>query len=197
MDSYFTTTELGSMDNNRTRANNDLVYATRQNNLTSMQLAIAAGADPNLLLADEPGRPTLLNAFIGLLTIDAVKLLIDSGADVNAKDDLGYTALIRLAGGPTDRKSIEQVVDILIQAGADVNAKTRKGLTALDGASDFALYDLEHQGDRGLASRGQNPSTMLRVSERLIEAGAELEKKATRETLRKARDIVQQERGGR
>jgi thioredoxin-like negative regulator of GroEL len=55
-----------------------------------------------------------------------VKALLDKGADVNARDKDGLTALMwAAAGGRTD------IVKALLDKGADVNAKTSYGYTAL------------------------------------------------------------------
>ena len=61
--------------------------------------------------------------------LEKVKELIESGADVNAKDNSGETALMWAAW--YDRAEIAK---ILIDNGADVNAKNRWGKTALTGA---------------------------------------------------------------
>ena len=58
--------------------------------------------------------------------LEFAKLLIDAGADVNAKDNDGLTALMVAAN---NRNS--EVVQELINAGADVNAKSFVGMTAL------------------------------------------------------------------
>jgi len=58
-----------------------------------------------------------------------VQALLGKGADVNAKDDMGETALIIAAYyGHTD------TVKVLLEEGADVNAKNNKGITALRAA---------------------------------------------------------------
>lgn len=54
--------------------------------------------------------------------IEAIK----SGANVNAKDNGDYTALMWAAG-----KGHTETVNALIKAGADVNAKNKLGMTAL------------------------------------------------------------------
>jgi ankyrin repeat protein len=57
---------------------------------------------------------------------EVVEALLAKGADVNAKDDLGMTALI-LASGLGHR----EVVQLLLDKGADVNAMSKTGRTAL------------------------------------------------------------------
>src|SRR5256714_7519984 len=53
--------------------------------------------------------------------------LLASGADVNARDRFGYSALMYAAGG-----GHSAVVELLLSSGADVGAKNRNGLTGLD-----------------------------------------------------------------
>jgi ankyrin repeat protein len=58
--------------------------------------------------------------------IEEVKRLIDDGADVNAVDNKGYTALMIAVLG-----NHLEIVEILIKAGANVNARSKWGDTAL------------------------------------------------------------------
>ena len=62
----------------------------------------------------------------------AVKLLIDMGADVNAKDENDRTALIYAS-----RNSSSEILEYLIEKGADVNAKDDENKTALIDAASF------------------------------------------------------------
>ena len=57
---------------------------------------------------------------------ELVKKLIDEGADVNAKNDEGETALM-IASNEGDK----EICELLIEKGADVNAKDNEGNTAL------------------------------------------------------------------
>ena len=57
-------------------------------------------------------------------TPKAVREDLRSGADVNAKDEDGWTALMYAAHNPNP-----EVVSVLLEAGADVDAKDKNGLT--------------------------------------------------------------------
>jgi len=57
-----------------------------------------------------------------------MKLLLDAGADVNAKSMSGATALIWAAGEPVKSR-------MLIERGADINAQSRQGRTPLMAAA--------------------------------------------------------------
>jgi ankyrin repeat protein len=57
---------------------------------------------------------------------ETVQLLLEKGADVNAKSNSRWTALMYAAeNGHTE------IVHLLLEKGADVNAKTSIGKTAL------------------------------------------------------------------
>lgn len=58
--------------------------------------------------------------------------LLDAGADVNEKDDIGWTALMFAA-----RNGYNATVQTFIDAGADVNVKDENGNTALMAASGY------------------------------------------------------------
>ena len=56
-------------------------------------------------------------------TAEQIKALVEAGADINAKDDYGYTVLM-------NANTAEQI-KALVEAGADINAKDKYGHTAL------------------------------------------------------------------
>ncbi|MCV7198756.1 ankyrin repeat domain-containing protein [Mycobacterium angelicum] len=78
--------------------------------------------------------------------------LLSEGADVNAVDDQGFTALHAAAS-----RDSEDIVRLLLDAGADVNAKNAKGETPLYNAvrntTDAALSIV-----RLLRERGADPT---------------------------------------
>ncbi len=86
--------------------------------------------------------------------IETVKLLIDRGADVNAKQDIGLTALMIAV-----IKKGHEIVRLLIDSGVDVNAKDNSGKTALL----IAIYVADNSGP------GQEQKNIINL---LIAAGA-------------------------
>ena len=82
-------------------------------------------------------RPIILQATI-FENYQIIELLIGHGADVNAKDDNGETALMWAVHGPTTNFNI---IQFLLKHGADVNAKNNNGETALMRAAHDINYD--------------------------------------------------------
>ncbi len=81
---------------------------------------------PLSICSISPGDSTpLMEAASGGYS-DIVKLLIDHGANVNAKSSVGNTALTYACCG-----GYEEVVRILLEAGADVEHQNENGHTPL------------------------------------------------------------------
>ena len=110
-----------------------------------MRLLLELGADPTLTNADRCS-PLLAAAGIGTLApgeeagtedeaLEAVRLLLDLGADINAVDDNGETAMHGAA-----YKSLPGMVQLLADHGADVevwNRKNKYGWTPLQIAQGY------------------------------------------------------------
>ena len=94
--------------------------------------ALQAGADPN------KGGTSLHEAVIGGRK-DALDLLLDFGADIDAVDGDGDTALIR-ACGSTSINAAQRVelIERLIERGASIDHMNDRGETALYFAARFA-----------------------------------------------------------
>lgn len=80
--------------------------------------------------------------------VQAVRTLLSDGADVNAKNTFGTTALMAAA----DRGDLE-VVKAILAAGADVNAKNHYGLTDPD-ESGKVVELLKSRGAKGSKAGG-------------------------------------------
>jgi len=96
--------------------------AIRENDLTTLQAIVKGGADVNLSDPRGGARPLMYAAAVG--SIEAMTLLIDNGADINAVNGTGATALIWAA--PDIGR-----VKLLLSKGADVKAASQRGRTAL------------------------------------------------------------------
>ncbi|HWF85832.1 MAG TPA: ankyrin repeat domain-containing protein [Vicinamibacterales bacterium] len=95
--------------------------ALRANDLAALNALIARGESVNAV--DAHGITPLMNAAV-VGSTEAMARLIDAGADVNAHNEFGSTALMWSA---TDLAKIQ----LLIKHGADLNIATEHGRTAL------------------------------------------------------------------
>ena len=121
-------------------------------------------------------------------TTEEVRRMLDTGIDVNARNDGSReTALMTAAGGGN-----LETVRLLVERGADINAKSAEGGTALLVAieqhnEDVVEYLLEHganANDKLEVAPGLTALCMaaqrgyLRILKALLNAGADTEKRA-------------------
>lgn len=114
--------------------NEKLMIAIRAYNVEQVKECLAQGADANFKgkVYNYDMTPLLAIAYTTnkdeYKSPEIVKLLIDNGADVNAKTNFNSTALHYAV---INGNSIENI-KFLIDNGADVNAKNYEGKTALE-----------------------------------------------------------------
>jgi hypothetical protein len=121
------------------------VYSSiRQNNLPQLKTLSANTAD------DRGITPLMYAAEVG--SLDVMRLLIERGADVNAQNAFGSTALMWSASDPAK-------VRLLLDHGAQVNTAARSGRTAL-------IIAAFTNPSADVVRRSPQPSTRSRSKER-------------------------------
>jgi ankyrin repeat protein len=120
-----------------------LYRATKATDLTVIRLLLEKGANPSVT-AKDGATPLMLACGLGARRgaaaeedvvekadradpLDAVKLFADGGADLNASNDLGNTALHYAALNGTTR-----IVEYLVGKGAKIDIKNKQGRTAVE-----------------------------------------------------------------
>jgi len=120
-----------------------LMRAARSGDAPAMRLLLAQGANAKLTTKD--GNTALLFAAgVGYRdkntrgseaeAIEAVKVAMDTGLDLNAENTRGETALDGAAG-----RGADQIVQFLVDHGAKINAKSKQGFTPVDYALGKAV----------------------------------------------------------
>jgi ankyrin repeat protein len=84
------------------------------------------GADVNVA-SKNAFRVAPLHSSVARRSAPISRLLVENGADVNARQQGGYTPLHEAAQNGDD-----EIVDLLLEHGADVSVRTEEGKTALD-----------------------------------------------------------------
>lgn len=129
-----------------------------------------------------PGEKLLKAAKEG--DVQEVKGLLDKGADVNARDERGYTPLHELIPWGKTENNRTEIASLLIEAGADVNARTEEGNTPLHLAAGrdstevaFLLIEAGADVNARESRYGKTPlhnAIFFETITLLIEAGADV-----------------------
>jgi len=106
-----------------------MLQAAGSGDLPILTELLAAGASPNEHAGDMLNTPLIASVSTGKLEV--MKLLLQSGADPNARNRLGRTALFTAAAGWS------KALNYLIGHGANVNISDKDGITPLIYASMY------------------------------------------------------------
>lgn len=99
----------------------DLMLASTECHTAAVRVLLASGLKANLV--SDGGTPLLAAAAANC--VDTVQLLLERGADVNAKDNDGWTALIKAASG-----GLVDLARLLLARGADPDIADKLDRTA-------------------------------------------------------------------
>ena len=169
----------GMKDGQRSRLNRlgatAFFLAAKNTDVEAMRVLIEAGADPRIPSADGT-TPLMVAAGIAIFipgedggslpgqedeVFEAVRMCVDLGADVNAVNFRGETALHGAAF-----RGVNRLVEYLVEQGADLDARTVEGWTPLAIANGLSYSDFfkaqAHTADllrelmaaRGLSTEG-------------------------------------------
>lgn len=147
-----------------------VMHAIRMLKTENIRTLLALGADPNYGGMYGPA-PLTANCLwnYGSPGAQVTRMLLEAGANVNAADGDGFTALMGAV-----RYGLEEGVKILVDAGADVNARTNRGRTVLmeaafNGWGETARFLIERGAD--VHARDKNGNTALMESALAAESG--------------------------
>lgn len=115
-----------------------------------VEKCLKRGADANSYFVHSHGMTVLQAAVIGR-NVDTIKLLLQYGADINAVDDNGDTALHYCKMGlVSPSSSVREYYDLLVGKGAKTDIKNKRGLTVGERATEILeCRDTDERPDEG------------------------------------------------
>lgn len=120
--------EHGADLNTASADDSPLLHAARCGDLTKTRMLLDAGADPNMIIAGEP----LLGRVCEGKHHKCAALLIERGADVNARSDLGSQPIHSAA-----RTGNPEMLEVLLAAEADIETRDAGGHLPLELAIEW------------------------------------------------------------
>jgi ankyrin repeat protein len=158
--------------------NTELMDAIRTKNIQKVRATISTGANVNTNMdtTNQSGiTPLMATAASPDAPIEIGKLLLEKGAKVNAKDWLGWTALMYASYyGQTE------LAKLLMNKGAEVNAKSNTGWTALM----YAAYTGQIEIGKLLIENGADVSAKTREGETALSIALSRDESGFAELLR-------------
>ncbi len=172
-------------------------YAASSINIGVLKVLLEKGAKTHINKKNKKERTPLLLVLdnYNKNIPDAVKLLLDAGADPNTRNGIGYTPLYYAADGRGYRNG--EVVKLLIDHGADPNVRTNYGLLPLFIAIEFAKPDavralIEGGADIRLKNKSDNLGFTPLMRAKAIQKSAEVGGFAQKETIQEIIDILEE-----
>lgn len=165
-----------------------LAAAAAQGNIDMVRSLLAYGGDPTGEIKDEQVVRTVLMSAAMSGVPEVVQTILAGGADVNARDEKGHTALWSVfdASEYYDKERHAdrgRVIHLLARAGANLNAQDDQGNTALHGCydEDVAKALIEDGADVNVRNKkGETPlmsNFSVEVAKLLVAAGADIHAK--------------------
>jgi ankyrin repeat protein len=154
-----------------TEGSTAFMKAATTSDLVLAKVLLERGADPNIRTKN---NTTAVMAAAGLNwvdisslgtendSIDIIGLCLDRGADINAVNDLGETAMHGAA-----QRGADKVVQFLFDRGAKLDIRNNKGRTPLDEAAGQV-----NEGDEDNVRRPERKSTMALLKQLMASAPA-------------------------
>ena len=139
----------------RTTGETPLMTCARTGDVDAVRALLSHGTDPNA--AESWHDQTALMWAVGEGHTQVARVLVDYGADVQARSKAGFTAML-IAARVDDLGPAELLIDL----GADVNGAATDGTTPLmvatiRGHAPVAIFLLEHGADPNIAELGFTP----------------------------------------
>jgi ankyrin repeat protein len=161
---------------------NDVWRAAKLGDVTAIRRLVAGGADVNAKKHTlNVEGDTALHIAARHDQTEAIKVLVELGAKVNAKDDHGGTPLMEASGAGAGEATINALIDL----GANIDSQDRYGLTALSwaaaGGHENVVALLLAKGAKPNQEKGRRKSEVLskaiegknpKVFQMLLAAGA-------------------------
>jgi ankyrin repeat protein len=141
-----------------------LMGAVNNRKIPNLKILLDAGADVNARAPDTGDTALLLALYPRQDATEIVRCLLEKGADPNAANNVGRSALMLATFGQP-----RTVVEALLRAGASVNARDNRGNTALMAAADYNNAEavkalMAAHADASLRNRGGD--TALSIASR-------------------------------
>ena len=113
-----------------------LIVAAYNNSIGTAEVLLEAGADPNYVSSFD-WRPLHNSMRRGVSNDDMIRLLIENGADIDARTNLQITPLHRAAGF-----CLSSAVTVLLELGADRQLRDKYNQTAADRAEKAGCHEI-------------------------------------------------------